>query len=113
VRHRTLQLVRFAALAALGLALGAGCAAALPRPTSETVARAQGRWPDSTLEQLERGRAVFVQRCAGCHALPLPDSRSEPEWQKVLDEMADEAKLTPDERVLVERFILSVRNPRG
>jgi cytochrome c5 len=101
--------VRFIALAALGLALGAGCAAALPRPSAETVARAQGRWPDSTLEQLEHGRAVFAQRCAGCHALPLPDSKSEAEWKKVLDEMGAEAKLTSDERTLVERFILSVR----
>ena len=101
--------LRFIALAALGLALGAGCAAALPRPSSATLARAQGRWPDSTLEQLEHGRAVFTQRCAGCHALPLPDSRSEPEWKKVLDEMAADAKLTPDERVLVEHFVLAVR----
>jgi cytochrome c5 len=101
--------LRFIALAALGLALGAGCAAALPRPTATTVARAQGRWPDSTMEQLEHGRAVFAQHCSGCHALPLPDSHSEPEWKKVLDEMAAEAKLSPDERVLVERFVLAVR----
>ena len=101
--------IRFIALAALGLTLGAGCAAALPRPSSATVARAQGRWPDSSLAQLEQGRSMFVQRCSGCHALPLPDSRTEAEWKKVMDEMAAEAKLTPDERVLVERFVLSVR----
>ncbi len=100
---------RFIALAAFGLALGAGCAAALPHPSAATAARAQGRWPDSTLEQLEHGRDVFAQRCSGCHALPLPDSRNEAEWKKVLDEMAAEAKLTVDERVLVEHFIFSVR----
>jgi len=101
--------IRFIALAALGLTLGAGCAAALPRPSAATVTRAQGRWPDSSLAQLEQGRSMFVQRCSGCHALPLPDSRTEAEWKKVMDEMAAEAKLTPDERVLVERFVLSVR----
>lgn len=101
--------IRFIALAALGLTLGAGCAAALPRPSPATVTRAQGRWPDSSLAQLEQGRSMFVQRCSGCHALPLPDSRTEAEWKKVMDEMAAEAKLTPDERVLVERFVLSVR----
>ena len=101
--------LRFIALAAFGLALGAGCAAALPRPSAETAARAQGRWPDSTLEQLEQGRDVFASRCSGCHALPLPDSKSEAEWKKVLDEMAAEAKLTAGERVLVERFLFSVR----
>lgn len=100
---------RFIALAALGLTLGAGCAASLPRPSAATAARAQGRWPDSSLAQLDQGRSVFVQRCSGCHALPLPDSRTEAEWKKVLDEMAADAKLTLDERVLVERFVLSVR----
>jgi len=100
---------RFIALAGLGLALGAGCAAALPRPSAATITRAQGRWPDATLAQLEQGRSVFVQRCSGCHALPLPDSRTEAEWKKVLDEMAAEAKLTTDERVQVERFVLSAR----
>lgn len=100
---------RFVALAALGLTLGAGCAASLPRPSAATAARAQGRWPDSSLAQLEQGRSVFVQRCSGCHALPLPDTRTEAEWKKVLDEMAGDAKLTLDERVLVERFVLSVR----
>jgi cytochrome c5 len=98
---------RFIALAALGLTLG--CAAALPRPTAATAARAQGRWPDSSLAQLEEGRAVFVQRCSGCHALPLPDSRNEAQWKKVLDEMSADAKLTASERVLVERFVLSAR----
>jgi len=101
--------LRFIAFAALGLTLGAGCAASLPRPSTATAARAQGRWPDSTLAQLEQGRSVFVQRCSGCHALPLPDSRTEAEWKKVLDEMGAEAKLTANERVLVERFVLSVR----
>ena len=101
--------LRFIALAALGLTLGAGCAASLPRPSAATATRAQGRWPDSTFAQLEQGRSVFVQRCSGCHALPLPDSRTEAQWKKVLDEMAEEAKLTVDERVLVERFVLSVR----
>ena len=100
---------RLIALAALGLTLGAGCAAALPRPSAATAARAQGRWPDSSLAQLEQGRSVFAQRCSGCHALPLPDSHTEAEWKKVLDEMAAEAKLTDGERVLVERFVLSVR----
>ena len=100
---------RFLQLAALGLVLGAGCAAALPRPSAATAARAQGRWPETTLEQLEHGRAVFVQRCSGCHSLPLPDSRTEAQWIKVLDEMAEEAKLTPAERVLVERFVLTAR----
>lgn len=102
--HRPLRL---AALAA-ALALGAGCAS-LPRASAETAVRAQARWPGVTLAQLEQGRAVYVQRCAGCHALPLPDSRTEQQWQAVLDEMGDEAKLTSAERVLVERFILSVR----
>ncbi|HVE85648.1 MAG TPA: hypothetical protein VND93_22495 [Myxococcales bacterium] len=99
---------RLATLAAAAFILGAGCAS-LPRPTAETAARAQARWPGSSLAELEQGRAVFAQRCSGCHSLPLPDSRSEKQWKAVLDEMGEEAKLTPSERVLVERFLLSVR----
>jgi len=95
---------------AAAFALGEGCAA-LPRVSGEAAARARSRWPDSSFAQLEEGRATYVRRCAGCHALALPDSRSERQWKAVLDEMAGEAKLTPEERTLVEQFIFSVRTP--
>ena len=54
---------------------------------------------------------MYVRRCSGCHSLPMPDAKDEAQWAKVLDEMSKEAKLTANERVLVERFLLTMRTP--
>lgn len=98
-----------AVLGALAFAVGAGCAA-LPTPSPADAVRAQRRWSEASVDSLARGRELYVRRCAGCHNLPLPESRSEEAWIKVMDEMAEEAKLSPDERVLVERFLLTMRD---
>lgn len=89
------------------LALAAGCATALVRPTADDAARAVRMWPDANLAQLERGRELFVARCGSCHRLYLPSDESASSWPRVLDVMAPRATLAPEEREAVERFLIT------
>ena len=83
----------------------AGCAAAVPHPDVADERRAAGRWPGTTIDDLERGRSLFVDRCAGCHDLPRPDQKSADEWPGLVADMADGARLSRADRDLVARYL--------
>ena len=84
----------------LTLLCGVGCASALVVPTVDE-ARAAG----VSLGELERGRALYAARCAGCHELHLPGERAPAEWPKIVREMRDNAGLTFEDSDLVARYL--------
>jgi mono/diheme cytochrome c family protein len=88
--------------------VGAACAGLLPQATSQDVERAQARWPATTLDDLARGRARYVAKCSGCHTLHLPQDVPPERWSKELDEMTEKAKLTPEDRAEIERFLVTL-----
>ncbi len=90
--------------AGLALALGA-CATGVVRPDARDAHWAAERWPGTTVEDLSRGRELFVLRCAGCHNLPAPAAKTPDEWASVVDEMGPGAKLGPSDRELVLRYL--------
>jgi mono/diheme cytochrome c family protein len=66
------------------------------------------RWPGTTVEDLARGRTLYVRRCSGCHNLVLPQAFPPEKWPKLVDEMAARARLRPAERDDVVRFLVAV-----
>jgi mono/diheme cytochrome c family protein len=97
---------RNAWLTALGTALVAvGCGAGLAHPDARDATWASGKWPGTTVGDLEHGRAVFVSRCAGCHNLPHPESKTPDEWATVVGDMATGARLTAADQDLVLRYL--------
>jgi len=93
-------------LAALLILAAVGCGgSAVPHPTEAHLARARARWPDTTTASLERGRALYVARCSGCHPLHPPGTQPAARWAVVLDQMAPRAKLSAAERELVLRYL--------
>jgi hypothetical protein len=88
-----------------------GCAGGLPHPTAEAAARAARSQPDVTLESLEVGRGLYVQRCSGCHNLVLPTARQPQDWPVLVGKMAERAKLTPEDRLLIERYLVTLSTP--
>ena len=87
-----------------------GCAS-LPHADAQDLARAKNHFPAATLSSLDAGRRAFADNCAGCHALPRPESKSAEEWSKVLDEMAQEAKLTSGQKDLIAQFLTAKSRP--
>lgn len=70
--------------------------------------RAAQRWPDVTLEQLEAGRTLYLERCSGCHSLYAPEAFSTGQWPGVLDKMASKARLTSENRESILRYLAAV-----
>ncbi len=53
--------------------------------------------------RLDQGRNLFMSRCARCHGLPDPACCG----KGVMDAMAPQAGLKPDERAAVEAYLKS------
>jgi mono/diheme cytochrome c family protein len=96
------------AILALAAGFGASCAAALRHASPEDAVRVAPQWPGTTVAVLERGRRLYVRRCAGCHTLVLPAAHPPGEWPRLVDSMAKKARLRPDEREDVVRFLVAV-----
>jgi mono/diheme cytochrome c family protein len=100
---------RLATLALVaGLGVTAGCAASLRHPLPQDAVLLAPRWPGTTLEDLERGRRLYVRRCSGCHNLVLPGAHPPEDWPKLVDDMTDKARLKPGERDDVLRFLVAL-----
>ncbi len=60
------------------------------------------------LADLQEGRAQLVRKCSGCHRAPLPSERERAAWPKQLDDMAERAHLEPDERRVIEAYLIAM-----
>jgi cytochrome c5 len=98
---------------ASGLGVTAACAAALRHPAPQDAVLVAPQWPGTTLEDLERGRGLYVRRCSGCHNLILPGAHPPGDWPRLVDEMATKGRLRPGERDDVVRFLVAVASDGG
>lgn len=98
------------AVFAVASVLVASCAAGLPEPTSEHLRVAQRSEPNLSLEDLSRGRRMYVSNCGGCHALRAPESLPAERWQHELDEMERKqgVKLSAETARDIMRYLTSV-----
>lgn len=100
----------FATLASAIVVLGTYGCAALARPTERDARYAAKHWPGTTLAQLEQGRALFVETCAGCHTLKDPASRSPSQWQAEVTQMRGKKGVKLDDRQaqLIVRYLSTI-----
>lgn len=97
--------VRWALGLATAVALAAACSAALDHPTTQDAEWAQSNWPGTTVQDLAHGRALYVDKCSGCHNLHLPSEYAPEEWKSYVAYMVAEAKITPEEQRAIARFL--------
>jgi hypothetical protein len=90
---------------ATAVALAAACSAALDHPTPRDAEWAQREWPGTTVQDLAHGRALYVDRCSGCHNLHLPSEHSPEEWKGYVAYMTADAKITPAEAAAIVRYL--------
>jgi hypothetical protein len=97
--------------AVLGAALVLACAHAgfVPQPTATDVERVQPVDPGLTLEEMQAGRAAYVQRCSSCHAVHGPGEYRGDQWPTFISRMQREKKIKISEhdRVLMERYLVA------
>ena len=99
--------LRVGALCGL-LGFAAACTSALPHPQPRDAELARARWQDVSVAQLEHGRKSYVVKCSGCHHLALPHDRSPQQWPAVIETMSARARLTPAEKLAIERYIVTM-----
>jgi mono/diheme cytochrome c family protein len=96
---------RFALGMLVAAAMAAACSAALDHPTPQDAQWASNEWPGTTVEDLAHGRALYVDKCSGCHNLHLPAEHAPGEWKGFVAYMVAEAKLTPEEQAEIVRYL--------
>lgn len=96
---------RFVLAIATAVALAAACSAALDHPTPQDAEWAQSEWPGTTVEKLAQGRALYVDKCSGCHNLHLPAEHTPEEWKGYVAYMTAEAKITSEEASTIARYL--------
>lgn len=103
---------RGALLAVASLVSAAACASALKVPTEVDALSGKGRFADITVEQLRAGRAAYIERCAGCHHLYLPEERSPERWPAIVEDMASRTKISAKQVEEIQRYlvVMSLRN---
>lgn len=96
----------------LAFLLAAACASALPEVTPAVEAAYAARWPTADAEQLRTGRALFVQRCSGCHVLPTPGKHDATGWEKTVEAMSSRAHLDAPGHEAVLRYLVFTSEAR-
>jgi mono/diheme cytochrome c family protein len=101
-------------LIAVALAAGmiiTGCQSTnSPSAPPVTAAMTQSSTGQQTdMASLTAGRALFVGRCARCHALPAVGRHTAQQWPGIVAQMSKRAGLQSDERQAVLSYILAAR----
>lgn len=60
-----------------------------------------------SVENLTKGRDLYVNNCASCHQLYMPNQYDATIWKRNLDEMQERAKITDDQKKLVFDYLVS------
>ena len=82
-----------------------GCASSLPSVTPTDAERV-----GVAFESLQAGRTLYVSKCSGCHALILPNAHTDEEWAHEVDEMAERARLTEDEKAEITLYLTAMND---
>ena len=87
----------------------AACRIAPPQATALDAERAH-----VALDELQHGRALLLTKCGGaCHAAPLPSAEAPAAWPAKLDEMSERAGLGPEQRRLIETYLVVMASDRS
>ena len=60
-----------------------------------------------TVENLKKGRKLYINFCASCHQLYLPNRFSAATWEKNLNEMQPKAKITDEQKLLIYNYLVN------
>jgi len=105
----------FVSLLLLASVTLASCGSAIPAPTQAHLSVAREREPEVTLDDLTRGRSLYVSRCAGCHALQQPSAQPADRWAPIVEEMrtVHGAKIADPEARDIVRYLETASRVRG
>ncbi len=60
---------------------------------------------NATLQELEQGRALYIDNCGACHSLFSPDAYTPARWRSILNSMAPKTTMSASEILLVTKYV--------
>jgi mono/diheme cytochrome c family protein len=60
-----------------------------------------------SIENLKKGRELYVNNCASCHQLYMPNRYNEKQWIHNLDEMQVRAKISDTDKKLILDYLVN------
>lgn len=75
------------------------CSSSLYVPKESTL------YKKEVLNALQKGRAIYIKKCGGCHTLYLPEKYGTSQWRLQTERMAAKAKLTDQEKELILGYL--------
>jgi hypothetical protein len=99
----------WADLSPLVLVAAVACSTGFPSPGNAEVAALKARDPAVRLEDLERGRSLYLAKCSGCHLVIEPRKFAADAWPEKIQRMQNERRvhLAPDELSDIERYVVA------
>ena len=73
---------------------------------------AQLRWPNTVVEELNEGNTIYRTKCTKCHENFAVDTFSEKKWLHEIDDMSPKARLSPEEKLKLTKYLLSYRDTK-
>ncbi len=71
---------------------------------------AKTKYPNATLDVLKQGRAIYYgDACTKCHSAKRIANFSAEELPGIIDEMARKARISPEEKDAVLKYVMGVR----
>lgn len=59
----------------------------------------------ANIDNLKKGRELYVSKCASCHTIFLPEKYNRIEWSKTVNRMQPKAKITDEEKNLILDYL--------
>jgi CxxC motif-containing protein (DUF1111 family) len=81
------------------LILVAACSTALYIPSRDQSTSEAG------YKELLEGREIYINKCASCHSLIIPERYDAKDWNKWVETMGPKAKLLGEEKHLVLKYL--------
>ncbi|MBK7668097.1 MAG: hypothetical protein IPJ32_12635 [Sphingobacteriaceae bacterium] len=79
-------------------------------PGAEELKAIQARHSDVTLDKLKQGYILYAySACISCHPAQNIYNYDEMKWQFIMSDMAYRAKLTPDQKDAVLKYVLAIK----
>lgn len=93
--HSKKQLIAIA----VGVTMSLISYSAIYKPTAGNIA------PNAKLEEVKKGRELYIGKCASCHALVQPEKYDAAKWDSLVNRMGKRAKLEKSEKELILKYV--------
>ena len=88
-----------------GFILVTGCTKKGGDTSSLYVPTSADATASASLQDLQQGRALYIDNCGSCHGLYNPDSYTPTQWRNILGSMAPKTSMSSAEVQLVTKYV--------